>query len=262
MRPWQLGPHGKPSRVSLQPLLPCWGSAVPSSLPSVTAARPPASSFPKLAVPMQREDCQAWLRFPHLCYTSPDSSVPIASPARPTKGEDSPRCGVPRVVGSSPCPPHGDPGSLSRGRGEAALRAVSCAGCVGTRAQRRLFSRKVVPRQPHPRPSRAHADEGAAGRSLPGAQEERAQLLRHLLSVRPGRSEAGRGAGLGARGGGRSGGGAVPVLSFSRAVPAGCLTLLQRGGSPCHSAAGTLLMERFWPHVSPSGALVSPGWPV
>lgn len=103
---------------------PCWGSVVPSSLPSVTAA----PSFPNLAVPMQREDCQAWLRFPHLCHTSPDSSALITSPARPTKGEDGPGCSVPCVVGSSPCPPPGDPGSLSGGGGEAALRAVSRAG--------------------------------------------------------------------------------------------------------------------------------------
>lgn len=54
---------------------------------------------------------------------------------------------------------------------------VTCAqGCL---------SWQVVPRQPHSGPSRAHADAGAPRRSLPGAQEERAQLLRHLLQVCP-----------------------------------------------------------------------------
>lgn len=42
---------------------------------------------------------------------------------------------------------------------------------------------KVVPRQPHPGPGRAHADEGVTGRSLPSAQEERAQLLCDLVPV-------------------------------------------------------------------------------
>lgn len=140
MCPWQLGPHGKPSRVSLQSLLGLCG-------------------------PLLTPQC-------HSSSVVPKAGCPYAKRGLP-----------------------GDPGSLSGGGGGAALRAVSRAGYVGTNTQRRLSSPKVVPRQPHPRPSRAHADEGAAGRSLPGAQEERAQLLRHLLSVRPGRSEVGRGAG-------------------------------------------------------------------
>lgn len=46
---------------------------------------------------------------------------------------------------------------------------------------------QVVSRQPDPLAGGAHADAGASGRGLPGAQAQRAQLLRHLLpvSVRP-----------------------------------------------------------------------------
>lgn len=43
---------------------------------------------------------------------------------------------------------------------------------------------QVVPRQPDQSAGRAHADACAPGRGLPGAETERAQLLRHLLPVR------------------------------------------------------------------------------
>lgn len=47
----------------------------------------------------------------------------------------------------------------------------------------RVLPGQVVPRQPDASPGRAHADAGAAGWSVPGAEAQRAQLLRHLLPV-------------------------------------------------------------------------------
>lgn len=54
---------------------------------------------------------------------------------------------------------------------------------------------QVVPRQPDQSAGRAHADACPPGRGLPGAETERAQLLRHFLPVRgsPGGLEAMRG---------------------------------------------------------------------
>lgn len=76
--------------------------------------------------------------------------------------------------------------ALRRGGLEAALRR---GGGVDLGLRRgagltRIVCPQVVPRQPDQSAGRAHADACTQGRGLPGAETERAQLLRHFLPVR------------------------------------------------------------------------------
>lgn len=211
LRPWQLGPHGELSQVFLQSLLGLCG-------PLLTPQCHSSSVVPKSGCPYAKRGLSGLAEVPspvpHITRQLCSYRIPCPS----HKGRRRPRLQCPLRGGLLSLSSPRGPRQPFRGRGGSG--AACCEPCR-TRTQRRLSSPKVVPRQPHPRPSRAHADEGAAGRSLPGAQEERAQLLRHLLSVRPG---TGCGEGAGAMGG----------LSLCFPSPGSCL----RAVEPCSRGVG------------------------